>query len=136
VGGAAVLLGRKETLDQIRYWNRVALESERPPHREPSRIARALAMTHLAIYEAFRGTAPASYRSYLVDPPAPARDAGPEAAMAVAAHTVLTGLYPEQTARLDAALQWAGLDGAGITAGSAHGLAVGRAVLAAGMPPA
>lgn len=119
-------------MDQIRYWNRVALDSDVPPHQDPGGIARALAMTHLAMYEAYRGTAPAPYPSYLPEAPVPARGAVPEAAMAVAAHTVLTALYPEQTARLDNALQRAGLGGAGITVGNAHGLVVGRAVLTAG----
>ncbi len=120
-------------MDQILYWNDLVLGPERPVHTDPWVTARALAMTHLAMYEAYRGIASVSYRSLLPDPPEPERDAAPEVAMAVAAHTVLTALYPQWTARLDRALQSAGLTGAGLTTGTAHGLAVARAVLAAGM---
>jgi vanadium chloroperoxidase len=55
--------------------------------------------------------------------------------MAVAAHTVLTALYPQWTVRLDNALQRTGLSGPGRTGGIAHGVAVAHAVLAAGDLP-
>lgn len=117
-------------MDQILYWNLQVLGSDKPGRTDAGYLARALAMTHLAMYEAYRSIASAPYRSYLVDPPIPEPGSAAETAMAVAAHTVLTALYPQWTARLDTALQRTGLSGPGRTGGTAHGLAVAHAVLA------
>lgn len=128
-------------MDQILYWNSVALESDRVAHtdihhaergvRGPVGSSRALAITHLAMHDACFGITPAAHGTYLTTPPVAPPGACAEAAVAVAAHTTLTALYPAQTARLDAALQQAGLHGPGTGTGSAHGLAVGHAMLAA-----
>ncbi|MBF6172715.1 vanadium-dependent haloperoxidase [Nocardia blacklockiae] len=128
-------------MDQILYWNNVALESDRLAHtvsrhgergvRGPVGSSRALALTHLAMHDAYFGIVPAPHGTYLTTAPSAPAGASADAAVAVAAHTVLTALYPAQTARLDTALQQAGLRGPGTGAGSAHGLAVGQAMLAA-----
>ncbi len=124
-------------MDQILYWNLQVLGADRSEHVvDVGGVARALAMTHLAMYEAYRSIASVPYRSYLAEPPVPEPGSAPETAMAVAAHTVLTALYPQWTARLDNALQRTGLSGPGRTGGTAHGVAVAHAVLAAGnLPP-
>jgi vanadium chloroperoxidase len=122
-------------VDQILYWNDQILGAQRPEYVDVGGMARALAMTHLAMYEAYRSIASAEDRSYLADPPVPEPDAAPETAMAVAAHTVLTTLYPQWITRLDTALRETGLSGPGRTGGAAHGLAVAHAVLAAGDRP-
>ncbi|MQY19176.1 hypothetical protein [Nocardia macrotermitis] len=122
-------------MDQILYWNLQVLGANRTEHADVGGMARALAMTHLAMYEAYRGIASIPYPSYLADPPVPEPGAAPDAAMAVAAHTILTALYPQWTARLDNALQRTGLSSSGRTGGTAHGLAVAQAILAvAGVP--
>ncbi|WP_067886377.1 hypothetical protein [Nocardia vaccinii] len=122
-------------MDQILYWNLQVLGADRSEHVDVGGVARALAMTHLAMYEAYRSIASVPYPSYLAEPPVPEPGAAPETAMAVAAHTVLTALYPQWTARLDNALQRTGLRGPGRTGGTAHGVAVAHAVLAAGDLP-
>ncbi|WP_280269595.1 vanadium-dependent haloperoxidase [Nocardia wallacei] len=128
-------------MDQILYWNSVALESDRLAHtvirhgergvRGPVGSSRALAITHLAMHDAYFGLVPAGHGTYLTTLPLVPPDAAADAAIAVAAHTALTTLYPAQTARLDAALQQAGLHGPGIGSGSAYGLAVAHEMLAA-----
>lgn len=126
-------------MDQIRYWNGVALDSDRIAHtdirpaergsRGPVGSARALAIVHLAMHDALFSIVGAPHGTWLAAPPTPADGAGFEAAVAVAAHTTLTALYPAQTAYLDRALREAELWGAGTGRGCTHGLAIGRAVL-------
>nr|WP_276514819.1 vanadium-dependent haloperoxidase [Nocardia transvalensis] len=121
------------------YWNTVASESDRLAHtdirdserdvRGPAGSSRALAITHLAMHDAYFGIAPAPHGTYLTTPPPAPPGASADAAVAVAAHTTLTALYPARTAHLDTALQRAGLRGPGTGPGSAYGLAVGQAVL-------
>ncbi|GAB2721151.1 vanadium-dependent haloperoxidase [Nocardia thraciensis] len=128
-------------MDQILYWNSVALESDRMAHtvirnrepgvRGPVGSSRALAITHLAMHDAYFGLVPAPHGTYLTTLPVAPPGASPDAAIAVAAHTTLTALYPAQTARLDTALQQAGLHGPDTGAGSAFGLAVAHAMLSA-----
>ncbi|WP_460728421.1 vanadium-dependent haloperoxidase [Nocardia heshunensis] len=126
-------------MDQILYWNAVALESDRMAHTEikpvergsrgPAGSSRALAIVHLAMHDAIFSIFGAPHGTWLTTPPVAANGAAPDAAIAVAAHTTLSALYPAQTARLDKALREAGLRGPGTGRGSTHGQAVARAVL-------
>ncbi|WP_327142279.1 vanadium-dependent haloperoxidase [Nocardia sp. NBC_01327] len=128
-------------MDQILYWNAVALESDRRAHtditaaergsRGPVGSSRALAIVHLAMHDAYFSIFGAAHGTWLTAPPVAANGSAVESAIAVAAHTTLTALYPAQTARLDRALREAGLRGPGTGRGGAHGQAVGRAVLKA-----
>ncbi|MEV6070394.1 hypothetical protein AB0L82_27930 [Nocardia sp. NPDC052001] len=130
-------------MDQILYWNSVALESDRVAHTEikpvergsrgPVGSSRALAMVHLAMHDAYFSIIGAAHGTWLTSPPVAANGSSYQAAIAVAAHSTLTALYPAQTARLDRALREAGLHGPGIGRGGAHGQAIGGAVLRARM---
>jgi hypothetical protein len=122
-------------MDQILYWDAVARESERLAGNliespAAGTVSRALAIVRVAMHDAHVSAVPTVRATYLTGVPAAAAGASPEAAVAVAAHTLLTALYPAQIPRLDAALQRAGLRGRGITAGSTHGLAVAQELLA------
>src|SRR5687768_18547151 len=89
--------------DAILYWNGVALEANRVSHSNgaaeqtgPPLSARALAIVHLAMYDAFIGADKASGGSgtdphYLPAAELPTAKAGasPDAAVAAAAHTTL-----------------------------------------------
>lgn len=131
-------------MDPILYWNAVALEANRrdfsnapgkdrpePEQGGPTLSSRALAIVHLAMYDAYAGAVntPASLPRYLPAPVSPAA-ASPDAAVAAAAHACLSALYPRQRTHFDRALVDAGLTGAGVAAGHAFGLAVAQALLA------
>ena len=100
-------------MDQILNWNGVALEADRLAHAElhdsergargPIGSSRALAVVHLAMHDAYFTIAPAAQGTYVASlPPAP-QGASSDAAIAAAAHTTLSALYPAQEAHLDAA---------------------------------
>lgn len=65
--------------DSILFWNAVALEANRVSHSDPSKMeqtgptlsSRALAIVHLAMYDAFAGIEnnAATFPRYLPDPP-------------------------------------------------------------------
>ncbi|MQY29693.1 hypothetical protein [Nocardia aurantia] len=119
-------------MDQILYWDAVALESERLAgnHIEGgSGASRALAIARVAMHDAHVSAVRATHATYLTGVPSAPVGASPEAAVAVAAHTTLTALYPGQIPRLDAALQGTGLRGRGVAAGTAHGLTVAQELL-------
>lgn len=128
-------------MDQILYWNAVALESDRMAHtdiepgeggtRGPVGGSRALAMVHLAMHDAIFSIFGAPHGTWLTAPPVAAPGAAPDAAIAVAAHTILSALYPDRTARLDKALREAGIRGPGTRRGGNQGQAVARAILRA-----
>ena len=130
--------------DYILYWNEVALEANRrdfsnvpgtdkpsPEQGGPTLSSRALAIVHLAMYDAHAGVVnnPGSLPRYLASPPTPAGGANVAAAVAAAAHACLSALYPRQKPHFDAAHQAAGLGGAGLAEGHAFGLAVAAAML-------
>jgi vanadium chloroperoxidase len=131
---------RQKKMDQILYWNAVALEADRIAHTDPQDSergsrgpvgsSRALGIVHLAMHDAYFSIVPAAHGTYLASPPSPAVGASSDAAIAAAAHSTLSALYPAQKARLLAAHSEAGLSGAGLAEGHAHGLAVGQALLA------
>ncbi|MEJ6788081.1 vanadium-dependent haloperoxidase [Brevundimonas sp. BR2-1] len=120
--------------DVLEDWLRVA---DRGPNGAPlppplqGRLERtAPPLVSLAMFEATNAVDP-RYRSYLGIAKSEQPASG-EAAAAVAAHTVLVGLYPERRAQLDGALA---LSLSGLPAGARleHGLEVGRRAGAAAL---
>jgi hypothetical protein len=132
-------------MDPIMYWNDVALEANRVSHtipedpklREqtgPTLSARALAIVHLAMYEAFAGASdfPADLPEYLgvpAPPGAPLADQPKAAAVAAAAHATLSSLFPLQKPFFDLKHAQAGLAGAGLKEGHEFGLLVAQRIL-------
>jgi hypothetical protein len=131
-------------MDHILYWNAVALEANRrdfsnvlgtdkpgPEQGGPTLSSRAMAIVHLAMYDAHAGVVGgASLPRYLAAPASPAPGASAAAAVAAAAHACLVALYPRQKAFFDERFVSANLVGSGIPQGQAFGLAVGQAMLA------
>ena len=91
-------------MDHILYWNGVALEANRrdfsnvrhrqaePEQGGPTLSSRALAIVHLAIYDAHAGAVndPVTLPRYLTTPSSPAvGSASPKAAVAAAAYASL-----------------------------------------------
>jgi LysM repeat protein len=101
--------------DAILYWNNVALEANRESHTHdhmehtgPPLSASALAIVHLAMYDAFIGADDVSGDTstdphYLPAAELPTANPGasPDAAIACAAHTALSALFPSQKATFD-----------------------------------
>lgn len=88
-------------MDPILYWNEVSLEANRVNQTNgkgeqtgPPLSARALAIVHLAMYDAFAGVSgnPPNLPPYLPNLPVPAVGASVEAAVAAAAHAALSKL--------------------------------------------
>lgn len=128
-------------MDPILYWNEVALTADAVSHTNgrndqpgPVLSARALAIVHLAMYEAYAGASgfPEDLPSYLDQPPPPDAPLSGEdlhAAVTAAAHTTLSRLYPSQKETFDDRLSddceksW--------SVGRRYGLAVAERILAA-----
>jgi vanadium chloroperoxidase len=89
----------------IREWNAVALEANRVGHTTgfdgaalgPTQSARALAMVHLAMHDAYFAIT-GQYPTYLPGLPTVPPGASADAAAEAAARTVLAELYPSQVA--------------------------------------
>lgn len=121
--------------DPILLWNEVALEANRVSHTNgqgeqagPPLSARALAIVHLAMYDAYAGVdAAAGLPPYMSGLPAPGGGATVEAAVAGAAHTALSELFPSQRPFFDAMLAGAGDEGSD---GHTFGVAVAQSILA------
>lgn len=122
--------------DVILNWNAVAIEANRVSHTDgskeqngPTLSSRALAIVHLAMYDAYAGVAniPATLPPYLSGlPPAPV-GASRLAAAAGAAFETLVSLFPTQRDSFDQALTTFGdVD----NAGHDYGRRVGQAMLA------
>lgn len=127
-------------MDPILYWNDAALEANRESHTNgadeqtgPPLSSRALAIVHLAMYDAFAGASgnPPDLPPYLSGLPA-VSGASPAAAAAAAAHETLVALFPSQREAFDRRLAQAELSGpaAQIYAGVAFGRHVAREILA------
>jgi membrane-associated phospholipid phosphatase len=125
--------------DQILYWNAVALEADRVshtimPNEQPGPVlsSRALAIVHLAMYDAYAGDVGnlANLPAYLPGLPAPPPGASAAAAIAAAARTALSALYPSQRSFFESAHRNAGLSGGGLNDGHTFGLRVARRMLA------
>lgn len=125
-------------MDAILYWNDVALEANRVSHTNgkgeqtgPPLSARALALAHLAMYDALAGVSgnPPDLPPYLLGLPVPGVGASVDAAVAAAAHATLSQLFPSQKPFFDLKHAQAGLQDPGLFAGHAFGLAVAQALL-------
>ncbi|MCU0527360.1 MAG: phosphatase PAP2 family protein [Elainella sp. Prado103] len=133
-------------MDPILYWNEVALEANRVSHSNgkdeqtgPTLSSRALAIVHLAMYDAYAGVrgnpnSPVNLSPYLPGLPDPQLNAAPEAgvtaaAVAAAAHATLSHLFPSQKAFFDQKHAAAGLEGSDLQAGHAFGLLVAQKLL-------
>ena len=121
--------------DPILLWNDVALEANRVSHTNgqgeqggPPLSARALAIVHLAMYDAYAGAVntPDELPRYLDPPASPPGGVSAEQAVAVAAHTTLSALFPSQRRLFDYVLASVGdLD----DDARDFGLAVAQAIL-------
>lgn len=105
-----------EGVDWLRRWNRIALDASGLDHTPvapgedrvfgeqvgPGRSSRAMAMVHIAMFEAVNAIA-GGYRSYVgLAPASPGTSL--EAAGIQAMHDTLVALYPSQVATFDASL--------------------------------
>jgi membrane-associated phospholipid phosphatase len=88
--------------DMVIKWNDVVLEAIRQDRTPPPVAARNLAIVHISIYDAVMAIE-RTHQPYLCDIEAP-KGVSVEAAVAVAAHRALIGLYPKQREALDAAI--------------------------------
>ena len=128
-------------MDHILYWNDVALEAlrrdftevvpgeskPRPEQGGPTLSSRALAIVHLAMYDAHAAVinTPATLPPYEPGLVAPA-GASVAAAVAGAARSTLLALYTRQKAFLDQRLAAAGLSGPGVDTGMMFGESVAQ----------
>lgn len=129
-------------MEPIFYWNDVALEANKISHTNgkqeqtgPTLSARALAIVHLAMYDAFAGIdrlggASPDNAEYLPGLPIPPAGSSADAAVAAAAHATLSSLFPSQKAFFDAKHLAAGLTDPGLQDGHLFGLAVAQRMLA------
>jgi hypothetical protein len=117
--------------DVVTDWNEVLLDAVRADSTAPPRAARAMAMVHVAVYDAVNGIAQ-THEPYHVDDAAP-DGASAQAAAAAAAHAVLVTVFPAQAETFNAALD-ASLadiaDGQAKDDGIAWGESVAAAVIA------
>ncbi len=116
--------------DVISDWNNTAIQTIKTVNPNPLPGSRALAMTHVAQFDAVNAVVRA-YQPYAADLTAPG--ASPQAAAAQAAYRVLTNLYPTQLTLLNSALSnslAAVPDGQPKTDGLALGNAAAAAILA------
>lgn len=125
-------------MSTILFWNAVALEANRVAHSNganesvgPVLSARALAIAHLAMHDAYFALAPVPGVSlYLPAPPTPPIGANVDAAVAGAAYGALVALFPSQEKQLRASLSVAPMAGSGLVEGLAFGQSVAQAMLA------
>jgi hypothetical protein len=122
-------------MDPILFWNHVALEADRVSHTNgkneqtgPTLSSRALAIVHLAMYDAYAGVIDnvSNLPPYIGGTPAPS-GSSPGPAVAAAAYEALSKLFPSQKPFFDLVLA-----GAGDTSnpGHAFGVAVAQKILA------
>jgi Ca2+-binding RTX toxin-like protein/DNA-directed RNA polymerase specialized sigma24 family protein len=117
--------------DVVLDWNETALQAFRTASTPPPIASRALAIMHVAIYDAVNSLE-RTHQPYEVELFA-IPTASREAAVAAAAHEVLVSLFPAQQATFDARLVTslaAVPDGMNETAGVNLGTAVAEAILA------
>ncbi|HEX6739270.1 MAG TPA: vanadium-dependent haloperoxidase [Vicinamibacteria bacterium] len=114
--------------DVVTDWNEIAVSAGYAASLLPPFQSRNAAIVHLAVYDAVNSARP-TYTPYRRLWPAPP-GTSPEAAAAAAAHAVLAHLYPDQAAKLDAALA-ASLAEVADEKARAQGQALGQQVAAA-----
>lgn len=100
--------------DSILFWNAVTLEANRVSHSDPDKreqngptlSSRALAIVHLAMYDAYAGVigGPGFPRYLTPPPPPPTAGSSARDAVAGAAYTTLVALYKTQKDFFDAQL--------------------------------
>ncbi len=104
------------TMDPVRHWNQIAINASGLDHTPvalnetrvfgeqygPTRASRAMAIVHIAIFDAVIAIN-GGFRSYTGIRPA-AKDASMNAAIAQAAHDTLIALFPSQAESFDTAL--------------------------------
>jgi Vanadium chloroperoxidase N-terminal domain/PAP2 superfamily len=121
--------------DPILFWNEVALEANRVSHTNgkneqtgPTLSSRALAIVHLAMYDAYAGVIKdtTNLPPYIGGIPAPP-GASSDAAVAAAAHETLSKLFPSQKPFFDLALA---VTGDTSDPGHTFGVAVAQKILA------
>jgi Vanadium chloroperoxidase N-terminal domain/PAP2 superfamily len=123
-------------VDSILLWNEIALEANRVSHTNgkneetgPVLSARALAIVHLAMYDAYAGVSKDPNLPPYLDLsrlPSPGVGAKVDAAVAAAAYTTLSKLFPSQKSFFDLIFAGAG----DITnAGNDFGVKVAEAIL-------
>src|SRR4030095_5255668 len=108
--------GGAEAMHRLRHWNEMAMNASGLDHTPvtpgedrlfgeqygPTRASRAMAIVHIAIFEAVNAIA-GGYQSYTGLPPVYA-DTSMDTAIAQAARDTLVALYPSQWASFDAQL--------------------------------
>lgn len=104
--------GDRDTL--VVQWNDVAREAMRNAKLGPPMVARALAILHTAIFDAWAAFDPVAVGTRLGDalrqPPRRRTPQNVRIAISYAAHTALKDFFPTETARFDAFMQRLGLD--------------------------
>ena len=115
------------TADVVTDWNEIAIRATETAGLPPPPQTRIMAMVHAAIYDALNNIE-RRHATYAIDLPAPA-GASAEAAVAAAAHGILTALLPQQRASLDGALN-ASLSKITETPSRADGITFGKEVAA------
>lgn len=127
------------TNDPILYWNEVALEANKVSHTTkqdgaqvngPTLSSRALAIIHIAMYDAYIGTSGSALTKYLGYANAPA-GASVTAAIGAAAHATLSKLYPSQKATFELMHSKAMISGTTdeINEGHKYGLEIANLIL-------
>ncbi len=103
-------------MERLRHWNEIAIDTSGVDHTPvapgetrvfgeqvgPGRASRAMAIVHIAVFDAMNAVA-GGYHGYTSLRPAPP-DTSIEAAIALAAHDTLAALFPSQADDLDEAL--------------------------------
>src|SRR6266516_89805 len=97
---STVVFGSTAHADVVTDWNTVALNAIRAAKTPPPKASRALAILHIAVYDAVNGIS-RTYESYRVQSAVPS-SASKEAAAGAAAHEVLIALFPTNTDAFDA----------------------------------
>ncbi len=101
---ALLLSSSSARADVIADWNATALSTVTSSEQRPAYASRAMALVHVAMFEAMNFIEGAYVPRLLVKPPMPI-GVSSEAAAAAAAYYVLVQLYPAQGAALEALLR-------------------------------
>jgi membrane-associated phospholipid phosphatase len=134
---------RADAAQRLRYWNEIAIDTSALDHTPPgpderrrygeqagpTRTSRALAIVHVAIFEAVNAIG-GTYRSYVGLPPV-TQNTSLDAAIAQSAHDALVGVYPSQADILQRLLEddLSAINGPAAAIG--RGIALGQAAAAA-----
>jgi hypothetical protein len=116
-------------------WNEAALQAVRHTRLGPPMVARALAVAHTAMYDAwaaYDATAVGTTRGGALRRPSSERtDANKERAVSFAAYRVLVDLFPSEQATFDALMQQLGLDRANVSTDTTTVAGIGNVAAAA-----